>query len=176
MSALEGAALAAADERVVIVDEENDVIGSAARGEMRIKGLCHRAVFVFVFNSSGELLIQERTLGKDVWPGFFDLAAGGVVAEGEEYDEAAARELQEEMGIAGVELESRFHFYFQDEECRLWGKAYTCLWDGKIVPQPEEVANIIRDRPEHVLANSDFRPYTPDSLLALKKLQQMQVF
>ena len=162
------------DERVVVVNENNEVIGVQTRSLVRAQHLCHRAVFVFVFDSKGELYIQERTMTKDVYPGCYDLAAGGAVDEGEEYDEAAARELEEEFGIAGVELESKFHFYYQDDNCRLWGKAYTCLWDGKIIPQPEEVANVVMDRPEHILANTDYRPYTPDSLLALKKLMEIR--
>ncbi|MCL6271509.1 NUDIX domain-containing protein [Sansalvadorimonas sp. 2012CJ34-2] len=162
-----------AEERVVVVDENNEVIGAQTRSFVRAQHLCHREVFVFVFNSRGELHIQERTMTKDVYPGCYDLAVGGVVDEGEEYDEAAARELKEEFGIAGIKLTPRFHFYYQDSACRLWGKAYTCLWEGKIVPQPEEVADVIMDRPEHVLANTDFRPYTPDSLLALKKLMEL---
>ncbi|WP_281647616.1 NUDIX hydrolase YfcD [Parendozoicomonas sp. Alg238-R29] len=170
MSAEIKATLSSVEERVVIVDEENDVVGSATRSEMRAGRLCHRAVFVFVFNSDGELLIQERTMSKDVWPGAYDLAAGGVVDEGEDYDAAAARELEEEMGISGIPLEEKFHFYYQDENCQLWGKVYTCIWNGAIIPQPEEVAQVIRDRPEHILANPDMRPYTLDSLMALRKL------
>ena len=158
------------EEQVVIVDEENEVTGSAPRSRMRAERLCHRAVYVFVYNSDGELCIQERTMNKDIWPGCYDLAAGGVVAAGEDYDTAAARELEEEYGVSGIPLDSRLHFFYQDESCRLWGKAYTCVWDGEIIPQPEEVARVIHDRPDHILANREFRPYTPDSLMALEKI------
>ena len=158
------------EEQVVIVDDENNVIGSASRSEMRAGRLCHRAVFVFVTTSEGELLIQERTMSKDVWPGGYDLAAGGVVGGGESYDEAATRELEEEMGISGAPLRKKFHFYYQDENCQLWGKVYTCVWDGEVIPQPEEVAGVIRERPEQILAHPELRPYTPDSLIALRKL------
>ncbi len=142
-----------AEERVVIVDENNEVMGSATRRQMREQMLCHRAVFVFVFNSSGELYIQERTMTKDVYPGYYDLAAGGVVDDGEDYDTAAVRELEEEFGIASIDLDAKFHFYYQDEGCKLWGKVYSCLWDGEIIPQPEEVTGVVMERPEHILAN-----------------------
>lgn len=168
------AASLVAEEQVVVVDDENNVIGSAARSEVRAGRLCHRAVYVFVTTSSGELLIQERTMTKDVWPGAYDLAAGGVVDVGESYDQAAARELEEEMGISGVPLDSKFHFYYQDDNCQLWGKVYTCVWDGAIIPQPEEVARVVHDRPEQVLANPQMRLYTPDSLMALRKLQGIE--
>ncbi|MTI13881.1 NUDIX hydrolase YfcD [Sansalvadorimonas verongulae] len=162
------------EEQVVIVDDENNVIGSASRSEMRAGRMCHRAVFVYVTTSDGELLIQERTMSKDVWPGAYDLAAGGVVDAGESYDEAAVRELEEEMGISGVPLKDKFHFYYQDENCQLWGKVYTCVWDGVVTPQPEEVAQVIRERPEQILANPEHRPYTPDTLMALRKLQGLE--
>ncbi|CAM3743356.1 NUDIX hydrolase [Parendozoicomonas haliclonae] len=164
------------DEQVVVVDMENNIIGSEPRSKVRDERLCHRATFVFIFTSSGQLVFQERTLTKDVWPGFYDLAAGGVVAAGEEYDVAAARELEEEMGVRDVALEPRFHFYYQDDGCCHWGKVYTCVWDGEIIPQPEEVARVVTDDPDRILANPAFRSYTPDSFLALQKLKNDGVF
>ena len=68
-----------ADEIVAIVDEHNTVLGSAPRREMRAKALPHRATYVLVFNSQDQLYVQKRTLTKDVFPGYYDPAAGGVV-------------------------------------------------------------------------------------------------
>ena len=162
------------EEQVVIVDEENQVTGSAPRSVMRRDGLCHRATFIFVFDSEGYLYIQKRTLTKDVYPGYFDLAAGGVVAEGEDYDTAAARELSEELGISDVPLSPRFHFYYHSDECRLWGKVFTCVYDGLLTLQEEEVAGVIREKPEAVLAEPEKYPYTPDTLVALERLIHLE--
>ena len=92
------------EEIVTIVDDQNRVIGSTFRRDMRAQKLPHRATYVLVFNSSGELFVQKRTTNKDVFPGYYDPAAGGVVLAGESYLEAAMRELEEEIGTRNVEI------------------------------------------------------------------------
>src|SRR5919109_1154074 len=129
----------AADEMVVIVDERNQVVGAAPRREMRARRLPHRSTYVLVFNSRGELYVQKRTLTKDVFPGYCDVAAGGVVLAGETYEQGAERELEEEMGIRGVPLTRLFDFSFEDEHIRVWGCAFSCVYDGAMVLQEEEV-------------------------------------
>ena len=71
------------DELVLIVDKDNNETGSAPRHEMRAGGLPHRACYILVFNSRGELFVQKRTMCKDIYPGYYDVAAGGVVLAGE---------------------------------------------------------------------------------------------
>ena len=90
-----------AEEIVEIVDRDNNSIGAVSRRIMRQQGLIHRASYILVFNRSGELFLQKRTMSKDIYPGFWDLAAGGVVLAGESYEESAKRELREELGVAG---------------------------------------------------------------------------
>src|SRR5215467_1890191 len=131
--------MSAADEIVVIVDELNNIVGAAPRREMRGRCLPHRSTYILVFNSQGALYVQKRTMIKDVFPGYFDPATGGVVLAGESYEESAVRELEEEMGIRDVPLTNLFDFYFEDERSRVWGRAFSCTYDGKIVPQVEEV-------------------------------------
>jgi len=91
--------MGAADEIVTIVDEHNKVLGAVPRREMRAKNLPHRSTYILVFNAQGELYVQKRTMTKDVFPGYYDSAAGGVVLAGESYEQGAVRELAEEMGI-----------------------------------------------------------------------------
>ncbi|MEN8760379.1 MAG: NUDIX domain-containing protein, partial [Desulfobacterales bacterium] len=86
------------EEIVTIVDEENRVVGAAPRSRMRGDGLPHRATYILVFNDEGEIFVQKRTTGKDIYPGYYDVATGGVVLAGESYDDAAMRELAEELG------------------------------------------------------------------------------
>ncbi|MBL8176163.1 MAG: NUDIX domain-containing protein [Bryobacterales bacterium] len=156
------------DEMVAIVDVDNRVIGAAPRHEMRSRNLPHRATYVFVFNPSGDLYVQHRTWTKDVYPGYWDLAAGGVVLDGESYDESASRELEEEMGIRGVTLHPWFEFYF-DGAGKCWGRAYSCVWDGPVVPQAEEVQSVTLASVDTILSGWDGRLMTPDSLLALRR-------
>jgi len=157
------------DEMVAIVDEDNRVVGAVRRADMRLIGLLHRASYVFVFDPEGRLFVQHRTMTKDVYPGYWDLCAGGVVLDGETYDESAERELAEELGIRGVQLAPWFHFRFEDGKCGVWGAAYSCVYDGPIRMQPEEVQAVERIRVDDILSGADTRPFTPDSLFALRK-------
>jgi 8-oxo-dGTP pyrophosphatase MutT (NUDIX family) len=157
------------EEIVTIVDDQNRVVGSTLRREMRAQRLPHRATYVLVVNSTGELFVQKRTMTKDVFPGYYDPAAGGVVLAGESYLEAAVRELEEEMGIRNVPLESLFEFYFNDEHSRVWGAAFSCTYDGKIVLQKEEVQSGAFIRIAHVLREIEEKPYTPDGVYVLRR-------
>lgn len=82
-----------------VVDEEDRVLGEAPRAEVHGNNLRHRAVHILVFNSLGELFLQKRSRWKDRHPRLWDSSAAGHVDAGEDYDAAARRELQEELGV-----------------------------------------------------------------------------
>ena len=86
-------------ERFSVVDENDQVVGDAPRGEVHGNNLRHRAVHIFVFNRSVELFLQKRSRRKDRHPLLWDSSAAGHVEAGEEYDETARRELEEELGV-----------------------------------------------------------------------------
>lgn len=88
-----------------VVDENDKVTGQATRKEVHARSLLHRAVHVFVINARGELLLQRRSRLKDVHPGVWDSSVAGHLDAGEEYRDAAIREMEEEMGIRDVEPE-----------------------------------------------------------------------
>lgn len=88
-----------ASERFPVVDEHDRVIGDAPRGEVHANNLRHRAVHILIFNGAGDLFLQKRSRLKDRHPGVWDSSAAGHVDAGEDYDGAAKRELQEELGI-----------------------------------------------------------------------------
>ncbi len=142
-------------------------MGVAPRWEMRAGGLPHRATYVLIFNAAGELHVQRRTLTKDVYPGYLDPAAGGVVLAGESYEESAERELAEEMGIRGVALRTCFDFWFDEPPVRVWGRVFECRYDGPLVLQAEEVESVCFLKPEAVLASEV--PVTPDGLLVVRR-------
>jgi len=91
-------------ERFAIVNEEDEVIGEAARAEIHGNNLLHLAVHLFIFNPARELFLQKRSRWKDRHPCLWDSSAAGHVNAGETYDETAERELKEELGIS-TELE-----------------------------------------------------------------------
>ena len=159
----------AKDEIVTIVDRENNVVGAMPRREMRTGRLPHRATYVLVFNSRGELYVQKRTRTKDVFPGYYDAATGGVVLAGESYEEGAVRELGEELGIHGVPLTPLFDFYYEDEHIRVWGKAFSCDYDGEVVLEKEEVESGAFLKVEEMLRLVESEPFTPDSIYVLRR-------
>jgi 16S rRNA (adenine1518-N6/adenine1519-N6)-dimethyltransferase len=90
-----------ATETFDVVDEFDQVIGTATRDEVHARNLRHRAVHVMVFNRRGELLLQQRSVLKDRHPGVWDSSVSGHLDSGEDYAAAAIREMAEEMGIVG---------------------------------------------------------------------------
>lgn len=159
-----------AEEIVQIVDIDNRETGATPRKVMREKGLIHRAAYVLVFNSRGELFVQKRTATKDIYPGFLDIAAGGVVLAGESYRESAKRELAEELGISGVELKYHFDFYHEDKgKNRVWGSVWSCVYDKEMILQQEEVENGFFALPSDILTMSQHKNFTPDGITVLKK-------
>jgi isopentenyl-diphosphate delta-isomerase type 1 len=90
-------------EYLEVVDENNQVVGIADRQEIHKKGLRHRSVHIFIFNTRGNLYLQIRSPSKDQYPEHWDTSAAGHTDPGESPLEAAQRELMEELGLE-VEL------------------------------------------------------------------------
>lgn len=87
------------DERFDVVDERDEVVGTATRREVHARQMWHRAVHVWVFASDGRLFLQKRSRAKDSSPGLWDSSCSGHLDAGEGYDAAAWRELGEEIGL-----------------------------------------------------------------------------
>jgi isopentenyl-diphosphate delta-isomerase type 1 len=87
------------EEFLEVVDEDNQVIGIASRYEIHKRGLRHRSVHIFIFNTRGDLYLQKRSPSKDQYPEHWDTSAAGHTDPGESPLEAAERELWEELGI-----------------------------------------------------------------------------
>jgi isopentenyldiphosphate isomerase len=140
---------------------------------MRARRLQHRAVSIAVLGSDGRLLVHRRADSKDVWPGMWDLAAGGVVAAGETYDIAAARELAEELGVEGVELVPLGEGRFADDAVALIGRGYRCTCDGPFVFTDGEIAEVRwvdRTALDELMAHERFVPDNVALLLPLLDL------
>ena len=91
-------------EFVDIVDENDDVVATVTRAEMRRNVLRHRAVFIVVIDHGNRVLVHRRSSNKDIWPGWLDFAVGGVLRPGESYEVGALREVAEEIGNDAAEL------------------------------------------------------------------------
>jgi isopentenyldiphosphate isomerase len=171
----EAAHRAASDaEQVAWVDEQDQLLGGLPRAELRERGLIGRGTFILLFNPRGELCVHRRTLSKAIYPGYWDVAAGGMVGEGESYAESAARELAEELGIVDVALREHGRFYFTEPGNRLWGAVFSAVSDAPLVLQPEEVLEAHFIAPSQALSDALEKPYCPDSLQALRLYLAMQ--
>lgn len=128
------------EELFDVVNERDEVIGRAPRQEVHRLGLKHRAVHVLVFNGSGKVFLQKRSMKKDTFPGAWDSSASGHLESGEDYDACARRELIEEIGLKQPEdLVRRFKI----NACAGTGQefvwVYSCRWDGSLELNPDEI-------------------------------------
>lgn len=130
------------DELVDIVDDDDQVVATVTRAEMRAKRLQHRAVSIAVLSTDGRLLVHRRADSKDVWPGMWDLAAGGVVGAGETYEDAAHRELAEELGVQVGAMVPLGEGRFVDDAVALIGRGYRCVHDGPFTFTDGEIAEV----------------------------------
>jgi len=113
---------------VVVVDENDNEIGSAMLADVWAQGLYHRIVSIFVEDEQGRMLLQMRGPDVKVYPNCWDQAAGGHVDEGFIYDQAATNELAEELGLHDVPLQTLGTFRSNDK-----------LGDGRVINQFERV-------------------------------------
>jgi 8-oxo-dGTP pyrophosphatase MutT (NUDIX family) len=128
------------DELMDVVDEQDRVVGQATRREVRRRRLLHRFAAVLCRDPAGRLYVHRRTDDKDVYPGMYDMTAGGVLGTGERYLDAARRELAEELGVAGPELRFLFKHRYRGPENPSWSALYEVTWDGPVTPQASEIA------------------------------------
>ena len=134
-----------ADERFDIVDGSDRVVGSAPRSEIHARGLRHRAVHLWLYDMTGRILLQRRSLSKDREPGKWTSSVSGHVNSGEEYDAAMLREIPEEIGVAAKSCRdfSRLSYF---PACRetdqefVW--LYRAIHSGPFQPDPMEVAGL----------------------------------
>lgn len=123
------------EEIFELVDEKGRIVGRAPRSEChRRPDLIHRAVHVIVRNGGGALYLQKRSPGKDVQPGRWDSSVGGHLAPGESYEEGAAREMDEELGLAG-RLRFLYRYLWRTE--RETELVETYLHETEEVPRPD---------------------------------------
>ncbi len=95
-----------ADERFDVCDETGRPTGiTAPRWLCHLLGLRHRAVHVLLLAPNGLFVLQVRSPNKAEWPGLVDVSVGGHLRAGQDYEAAAWREMEEELGITSQMLE-----------------------------------------------------------------------
>ena len=102
------------EEQIILVDDNDNEIGTMEKQEAHLKGKLHRAISVFIFNSKGDLLLQQRAISKYHSGGLWSNACCTHPRKGESTEKAAKRRLVEEMGMR-CDLNFRFSFIYRAE-------------------------------------------------------------
>lgn len=126
------------EELFNVVDENDQVIGVERRETVHVNNFRHRAVHMLIFNHTGEVLLQKRSIWKDRNPGVWDSSAAGHVDAGETYEAAARRELQEEIGV-DVPLERIGRLACTEETGWEFIEVYRGAYEGRLQPAAMEV-------------------------------------
>ncbi len=160
---------------IPIVDENDRVIGTSLRSDMRKKNLLHRCTAVLVLDGgNNRLLVHQRSVTKAVWPGWWDLAAGGVLELDEELDEAASRELFEELGVMAslTKLGSRRH---TDQNVDVFMHVWVANHDGPFTFVDGEVQQVAWLSPAelHAQLRSEKKQWCSDSVAVALPLLQL---
>ena len=132
-------------DKLILVDENDVPIGTIEKMEAHQKALLHRAFSVFIFNSKGEMLLQQRALNKYHSGGLWTNACCSHPYEGQEIQAAAEKRLQEEMGFT-IPLTKVFDFIYKapfdngltEHE---FDHVFMGKYDDTILPDKSEVEN-----------------------------------
>lgn len=165
-------------ELLPIVDENDIEVGVARRGDIHRRAWRHRSVHVLVLNSRGQLLLQRRSLMKDVYPGFWDVSVGGHVGVGETYEEAARRETKEELGIESP-LRSVGKLNASAPTGWEFVEVYVCRHDGPFLAPPGEIAELQWMDPDDVIERAALErnwPITPSGVHTVRFWRERQIY
>ena len=132
-------------EKLILVDEHDVPVGTMEKMEAHQKAVLHRAFSVFIFNSKGEMLLQQRALNKYHSGGLWTNACCSHPYEGQETGAAAEKRLQEEMGFTTA-LTKAFDFVYKapfDNGLTEYefDHVYIGTYECEIVPDTSEVAD-----------------------------------
>ena len=99
-------------EYVVLVDANDNPIGLMEKMEAHVKAELHRAFSIFIFNTKGEMLLQQRAFSKYHTPGLWTNTCCSHPRHEESLEQATSRRLKEEMGMT-CEIKEAFHFTYK---------------------------------------------------------------
>ena len=134
------------EEQVVVVSENDEILGLMEKMNAHENGILHRAFSVFLFNDKGEMLLQKRASGKYHSPNQWTNAVCSHPKIDETYLEGAQRRLNEELGIT-ANLTEKFSFIYKaDVGQNLWehelDHVFTGNFEGNFALNEEEVSEV----------------------------------
>ena len=158
-------AVDAGRELVEVVDAQARVLEIVTRARMRAERLMHRAVYVLVRDGAGRVLVHRRSEDKDLWPGRWDVAIGGVMAVGESWIEGALRELAEEVGVEvdPVDLDDLGGGVYEDADVAVVGHCFAVRHEGPFAFADGEVTEAVFVDAVELAGRRVRDPFLPDS-------------
>ena len=134
-------------EQLILVDADDREIGYRSKAECHDgEGKLHRAFSVFLFNEDGELLLQQRSDTKRLWPGYWSNSCCSHPRRGESLDVATSRRLRDELNV-GADLEFVYKFQYWASFGKLGSENELChvylgIVDDNVCPNPSEISAI----------------------------------
>jgi isopentenyl-diphosphate delta-isomerase len=169
----EHAVVSSDEEPLILVDESDREVGFLSKGKCHDgQGVLHRAFSLFVFNSAGELLLQQRSAEKRLWPLFWSNSCCSHPRRGESMEEATERRLAQELGMTG-DFDFLFKFQYK-AQFRGLGTEHELCWvfagasGDEPKPNANEIAAIRWIRPEELDREFEIRPETLTPWFALE--------
>ena len=135
------------NEELILVDASDREIGFLDKGACHDgEGVLHRAFSLFIFNPAGELLLQQRSEGKRLWPLFWSNSCCSHPRRGESMEVATERRLEQELGMSS-RLHHLFSFQYQAPYLDLGSENEVCwVYVGSSGeqprPNPHEIAAV----------------------------------
>jgi isopentenyl-diphosphate Delta-isomerase len=164
-------------DKLILVDENDMPIGTIEKMEAHQKALLHRAFSVFIFNTKGEMLLQQRALDKYHSGGLWTNACCSHPYNGQETQVAAKKRLQEEMGFTTT-LTKVFDFIYKapfDNGLTEYeyDHVFTGTYDGAIVPDKSEVEDFCFMSMDNIKESLQLHPqkYTVWFKIAFPKME-----
>jgi len=131
------------EELLEVVNEHGEVLRTLPRSVIHgDPSLMHRVVHILVSNDGGELLLQKRSMNKDVAPGKWDTSVGGHVNAGETIHEALRREMEEELGITTCDTRFLYTYVHSNPYESELVYTHSCVYSGEITFNTDEIDEV----------------------------------
>lgn len=165
-------------EEVILVNEQDEPVGTMEKLTAHRKPHLHRAFSVFLFNNKNKMLLQQRAFSKYHSGGLWTNTCCSHPRPGEEITNAALRRLREEMGIETAGISKAFEFIYDaafDNGLHEYeyDHVFTGIYDDSIIPNPAEVAAYCFKTIAEIKNDIALKPqmYTAWFKIALPKLE-----
>lgn len=116
-----------------VVNEKDEVIGRITENNQNtVKPSQLRFINIIIINEDNKIIVPKRSSNRKIFPNCYDFSVGGHVNSGENYDEAAYRELEEELGIKNVKLQEVAYFSPYTSDSNTFQKVYILKYNKEI--------------------------------------------